>query len=199
MSRALSFDDIVDLRAYERERDEFRARIIALKKLRRVAIGPLITLVFENRDTMRFQIQEMARAERMLRDEQIQEELDTYNPLIPEAGELSATLFLELKSKDELQEWLPKLVGVERSVELRLGEGAGAEAVRAVPDSAHDEMLTRDATTASVHYVRWSLTPAQVELFAAGPVALAVAHANYDQVTPLSNDTRRELLTDLQP
>src|SRR3982751_1121738 len=117
----LTLDDIVDLRAYERERDEFRQHIIDLKKRRRVGVGPIVTLVFENRDTIRFQIQEMARAERMLRDDQIQTELDVYNPLIPEAGELSATLFVELTSKDELMQWLPKLVGIERSVELVIG------------------------------------------------------------------------------
>jgi hypothetical protein len=202
--RELTFDDIVDLREYERERDEFRTHIIELKKRRRIKVGPVVTLVFENRDTMRFQIQEMARAERMLRDDQIREELDTYNALIPAPGELSATLFLELKSKDDLQEWLPKLVGIERAVELRIGEGGaddggGAEVVRAMPDEAHDELLTRDATTASVHYLRFKLTPEQVERFARGPVALAVHHPNYEHATSLPDETRHELLTDLRP
>src|SRR5579884_1166174 len=105
----LTLDDILDLRAYEREREAFRARVIELKKLRRVALGPLVSVVFENLDTVRFQIQEMARAERMLTDEAIQNELDAYNPLIPDPGELSATLFLELTSDAELREWLPKL------------------------------------------------------------------------------------------
>src|SRR5256886_6794344 len=127
----LTVDDIVDLRAYERERDAFRDRVIALKKVRRVSVGPLVTLLFENRDTIRFQIQEMARAERMLRDEQIQGELDVYNPLIPEPGQLSATLFIELTSKDELMEWLPKLVGIERVVQIEIGDGSFGDAGRA--------------------------------------------------------------------
>src|SRR5205814_8255119 len=96
----LSLDDIVDLRAYEREPEAFRQSVIDLKKRRRIGLGPIVTLVFENRDTIRFQIQEMARAERMLRDEQIQAELHLYNRPIPGPGELSATLFIELTSKD---------------------------------------------------------------------------------------------------
>src|SRR5690606_19012421 len=80
----LTIDDISDLRAYERERDEFRRHVIALKKRRRVHVGPFVTLVFENRDTIRFQIQEMARVERLITDEAIEQELAIYNPLIPE-------------------------------------------------------------------------------------------------------------------
>ena len=117
----LTLGDIADQRAYEREREAFRAQIIELKKRRRIGIGPFVTIVFENRDTIRFQIQEMARAEKMVSDAAIQGELDVYNPLIPEAGSLAATLFIELTNKDDLVEWLPKLVGIERSVELRMG------------------------------------------------------------------------------
>src|SRR3954465_12628992 len=119
----LSIDDIADKRAHERERESFRAQIIDLKKHRRIGVGPFVSIVFENRDTIRFQIQEMARAERILTDDGIQAELDIYNPLIPDKGSLSATLFIELTSKDELIEWLPKLVGIERSVRLGIGGG----------------------------------------------------------------------------
>src|SRR3954453_1614253 len=179
----LTLDDIVDQRAYERERDEFRQRIIAVKKLRRGGVGPIITLVFENRDTIRFQIQEMARAGRVVRDDQIQTELDVYNPLIPEPGELSATLFVELTSKDELMAWLPKLVGIERSVELVIGAtddaGNGADLVRCEPEASHEAQLTREEITASVHYVRFRLSGDQIERFAAGPVDLAVNHPSY--------------------
>jgi len=120
----LTLDDIADLRAYERERDEFRARIIELKRTRRVSVGPVLTLVFENRDTIRFQIQEMARAERILTDAGIQAELDIYNALLPDRGQLSATLFIELTDDQSMRQWLPRLVGVERSIVLRL-PGAG--------------------------------------------------------------------------
>ncbi|MCU1485718.1 MAG: fructose-bisphosphate aldolase [Actinomycetia bacterium] len=190
----LTLDDIADLRAYEREREEFRDHVIALKKKRRVGIGPVVTVVFENRDTVRFQIQEMARAERMLTDEAIQAELDIYNPLVPEPGQLAMTLFIELTDKDGLVNWLPKLVGIERSLQLRLADGS---VVRCTPEAAHEAQLTREEITASVHYVYFDLTPAQVDAFAAGPVDLAVDHENYDEATRLSDETREELRTDL--
>src|SRR3954449_7215896 len=114
--KKLTIADIQDSRAYERERDDFRSRIIDMKKVRWVELGPIMTVLFENTDTMRWQVQEMARAERMLRDEQIAHEVETYNELIPDHGQLSATLMLELTSSAQLREWLPKLVGVQRSI-----------------------------------------------------------------------------------
>jgi hypothetical protein len=190
----LTLDDIADLRAYERERDAFRARIIDLKKLRRVGVGPFVTMVFESRDTIRFQIQEMARAERIFTDEGIQAELDVYNPLIPEPGSLSATLFIELTSNDELMEWLPKLVGIEQAVELRI-EG---DVIAARPDADHERQLTRDTITASVHYVHFDLTREDVERFANGRVEVAVAHENYAYATEPSKATKESLLDDLR-
>jgi hypothetical protein len=198
-SRKLTLDDIADLRAYERERADYRERIIALKKTRRIAVGPIITLMFENRETMRFQIQEMARAEKILSDEAIQHEVDTYNALIPDPGQLSATLFLELTTKMELLEWLPKMVGVERSVELVIGEGDGALVVPCIPEEAHEEQLTRPDVTASVHYIRFELSPTEIDAFAAGPVALRVNHEQYEESTPLSEATVASLLEDLRP
>ncbi|MGE3621302.1 MAG: DUF3501 family protein [Acidimicrobiia bacterium] len=194
----LTLDDIADLRAYERERVEFRTRVIALKKRRRVGVGPFTTLVFENRDTIRFQIQEMARAEKIISDEGIQTELDVYNPLIPELGSLCATLFLELTSQDELREWLPKLVGIEQAVLLRLGSGPEARDVRCRPDPDHAEQLTRDEITAAVHYVHFDLDPTEVEALAAGPVALVVDHPAYQQEALLGPETVAELLSDLR-
>ncbi|MCU1453190.1 MAG: fructose-bisphosphate aldolase [Acidimicrobiales bacterium] len=194
----LQLDDIADLRAYERERADFRRSVIDLKKKRRVHVGPVVTLLFENADTIRFQIQEMARAEKILTDEGIQTELDIYNPLIPEPGHLAATLFIELTSEDQLREWLPKLVGIETSIELRLGEGDQQRMVRSVVDPDHEKQLTRDEVTASVHYVHFSLDPDDVESFAAGPVELASTHPSYRHAAPLSDDARAELLRDLR-
>jgi hypothetical protein len=194
----LTLSDIADLRAYEREREAFRAHVIALKKRRRVHLGTILTLVFENRDTIRFQIQEMARVEKLITDEAIQGELDTYNPLIPARGQLSATVFLELTSDEQLREWLPKLVGIERSLLLRAGEGADVVEVRATTEEAHAAQLTREEITASVHYVRWDLTPAQVTAVGAGPVWLVVDHPAYREETELSPTTVAELLADLR-
>lgn len=199
MSRKLTLDDIADLRAYEREREEFRTRVIALKQRRRVGVGPFVTVVFENRDTIRFQIQEMARVERLLSDEAIETELRTYNPLVPEPGQLAMTLFIELTSEADLRTWLPKLVGIERSLVLRIGDGAGAQTVSATPEEAHAANLTRDEITASVHYLHFHLSAEQVEAMADGPVHLAIEHDAYSHSTALSSETVEELLTDLRP
>jgi hypothetical protein len=196
--RKLTLDDIADLRAYEREREAFRDHVIALKKRRRIGVGPHVTLVFENRDTIRFQIQEMARAEKILSDEGIETELRIYNPLIPEPGTLSATLFVELTSDEELREWLPKLVGIERSVVLRIGEAGDAVEVRCVVDEDHEAQLTREDVTASVHYVRFELGPELVEAFASRPVVLAIDHPSYGHEAPLGDERRAELLGDLR-
>ena len=206
-SRPLTLDDIADLRAYERERDEFRRQVIAAKKVRRVSIGPVITLTFENRLTMRFQIQEMARAERMATDEQIQHELDVYNRLLPGPGELSATLFLELTDEASLRRWLPALVGIERSVVLRISApdaadpSSGVVEVRSRPEEEHATQLTREEVTSAVHYVRFVLTPEQVDAFATGPVVLAVEHPEYPDGhagVELGDETRLQLLADLR-
>ena len=196
--RKLTLDDIADMRAYEREREQFRQHVIELKRRRRVSIGPHITLVFENRDTIRFQIQEMARIERLYADAQIENELRVYNPLIPEAGHLSATMFIELTDDAQLREWLPKLVGIERSLYVHIGEGAEAVRVAFTADSDHDEQLTRSDITSAVHYVHLALSPEQIERFASSPVALAIDHANYRHETPLADATIAELTTDLR-
>ncbi len=192
----LRIEDISDLRAYEGERESFRREVIELKRARRVGIGPIVTVVFENRTTVRFQVQEMARAERMLTDEQIQAELDVYNPLIPGPGELSLTVFLELTSEEALRRWLPALVGIERSLVLRIGSGSGTEVVPAVVDPQHEAQLTREETTASVHYVRFALSPAEVDKFASGPVVLAVEHPAYRYEAELGERTRASLSAD---
>lgn len=196
MTRKLVLDDIADLRAYERERPQFARRVMELKTRRRVGVGPIVTFVFENRDTIRFQVQEMARVEKLITDESIQTELDIYNPLIPEANQLSATLFVELTSADALREWLPRLVGIERAARLRLADGTE---VAALVEEQHESSLTRDDVTSTVHYVRWQLTAEQVETFATSAVFLAIDHPAYRHQTLLSEDNRRELLADLRP
>ena len=198
--RPLTLDDISDLRAYERERDEFRRAVIAQKKLRRVPVGPVVTLTFESRTTVRFQVQEMARAERLTTDAQVQQELDVYNRLLPSRGELSATLFLELTSEEQLRTWLPRLVGIEHSATLLLGGGAGARSVRSVPEGDHLSQLTRDDVTSAVHYVRFPFTSSEVARFASGPVTLVVDHPGYPEGRPgvlLPEATRAALTGDL--
>jgi hypothetical protein len=189
--RKLTVDDILDLRAYERERAQIRAAIIALKRRRRVALGELLTVVFENTDTMRWQVMEMARAERMLRDDQIAHEVATYNELGPDDGELSATLFLELRSDAELREWLSKLVGVERCVALVLADGT---TIHGEPQD--EERLTRDDVTAAVHFLRFRVGSAASKV-GVGPVKLVVTHPEYSAETLLDDTQRGELVADL--
>lgn len=193
-TRPLQLDDITDLRAYERVRDDYRRRIIELKRRRRVPLGPVVSLVFENAETVRFQVQEMARAERIATDEGIQGELDVYNKLLPGGGELSATMFIELTSDAELREWLPKLVGIETAVGIEVGD---AEVVASVPEHAHAEALTRDEVTPAVHYIRFALTPDQATALERGPAALVARHPAYQARTPLGDETRAELAADL--
>jgi hypothetical protein len=193
MTRKLTIEDIQDLREYEREREEFRRRIIEMKKRRRVQLGDLLTITFENTDTMGFQVQEMARVERMLTDEQIRQEVETYNQLIPDAGELSETLFLEIDDKERLYEWLPKLVGIQRAVSIWLHDGSS---VPSIPED--EERLTREETTTTVHYLKFRFTPEQIDASASGPARIVVDHPHYNAVVELTDEQRQELLGDLR-
>ncbi len=194
-SRKLTLDDIADARAYERERDQLRAEVLVIKQRRRVSLGTVVTLMFENRTTMRYQIQEMARVERTFTDVGIMEELAVYNPMIPESGQLCATLFIELTSDDQLREWLSKLVGIERSVVFHLPNG---DLVRCVVDPQHAAQLTRDNVTAAVHYVTFEFTEEQVAAFVDG-VVLAIDHPEYLETVELLPSTIAEPRADLLP
>ena len=192
-TRKLSLDDIVDVRAYERERHQFRDHVLAIKQRRRLALGTIVTVMFENRDTMRHQIQEMARVEHLVTDDAIQDELDIYNAMVPEPGQLCATVFIELTSDEQVREWLPRLVGVERRFQITLPDGS---VVPSITDEQHDTQLTRQNVTAAVHYIRFELTPAQVAAFD-GHVIVAVEHPNYREAVALLPETVAELRSDL--
>lgn len=195
-SRKLQLSDILDSRTYERERESLRSSVIEVKRRRRVGLGPVVTLMFENRETVKSQIQEMLRAEKVTSEAGVIEELNAYNPLIPEAGQLCATLFIELTTDEQLREWLPKLVGIEDSIVIKLGDGSE---VRSITEEGHAETLTRTDTTAAVHYVRFEFAPAQVEAFAAGVVEIGCDHPAYLTVVELPPDVVMELLSDLWP
>ena len=170
--------------------------MIEVKRLRRVAIGDLLTVMFENRDTMRLQIQEMIRAEKLVTDEGVMEELKVYNPMIPNPGQLCATLFLELTSEEQVREWLTKLAGLENSIFIQLSDGTK---IRGAIDAQHAAGLTRPDVTAAVHYLTFEFTPEQVEQFAFGPVSVVCDQPNYLQMADLLESTKTELLTDLRP
>ena len=190
----LTLDDVLDLRAYERVRGDYRAKVIAMKKNRRVALGPIMTVVFECLDTVRFQVQEMARVEKLISDEAIQTELDIYNRLLPAPGELSATLLIELTTEADLREWLPKLVGIE----TRLGLAMDGDVVFSVPEADHAAALSREEITPAVHYLRFPFGDEQVEAFrTASEVALVSEHPAYPVRAELAPAVRAELLGDL--
>jgi hypothetical protein len=190
----LTLDDVLDLRAYERVREDYRAKVIARKKNRRVALGPIITLVFECFDTVRFQVQEMARVEKIITDDALQAELDVYNRLLPVPGELSATLLIELTSEEDLRVWLPKLVGIETKVGISLDGGV----VLSVPEADHAAALSREEVTPAVHYVRFGFSDDQVEAFrSAAEVAVVSEHPAYPARALLAPAVREELLGDL--
>ena len=193
----LTLGDISDARAYERERDRLRTEMIDVKERRRVHVGTVMSFNFENRFTMRFQIQEMAQVEKLVTDEGIQAERDVYNPLIPEPGNLSATLFIECTTSEQMREWFPKLVGIERSIEFHIGEGSDRIVARCVPDVAHEAQLTRQEMTAAVHYISFPIGAENAETFRAGPVRLVVTHPNYLEETELGETARQELSLDL--
>lgn len=193
--RKLTLDDILDVRAYERGRDEFRRQIIALKQRRRLNLGTFVSVVFENRETVRSQIQEMARVEHLSTDEDIQVEIDTYNSMIPVPGQLCATLFIELTSDDSMREWLPRLVGIESSIVIRMSDGSE---VRSFPEARHAEQLTRPDTTSAVHYLQFVFSPEQIAALAAGGAVLRCDHPNYLEEIALTAVNIEEMLSDLR-
>ena len=125
MNRAIRLADVVNFFEYEKVREERRRRVIALKEKRRVTVGPYLSFVFENRETLLFQIKEMCRAERIIDDAKVQEEIDVYRALLPEPGELSATLFIEISDKDQIKPVLDRFMGIDtgRHVWLEMGRG----------------------------------------------------------------------------
>jgi Protein of unknown function (DUF3501) len=194
-TRKLTLDDIADTRAYERQRDDIRARVLQIKARRRLHLGTVVSVMFENRETIRYQIQEMARVEGLKTDAEIQEELDIYNPVIPDPGQLTATLFIELVTDEQMREWLPKLVGIERSLVFRLPDGTE---VRSQAEAGHASQLTREHVTAAVHYITFEFTPEQVAAFADG-TQLVADHPDYVEAVELLPATIAELRTDLLP
>jgi hypothetical protein len=187
----LTVPDIRPPTAYEPVRGEARRRVIELKRPRRVALGELLTLMFENRETVRSVVEELLRAERIETAERIAEELEVFNALIPGDSELSATLFLEITDPADLVPKLAELRGIEACVHLEI-DGRRAE-------RHFDEGRTRDDRTSSVHYLRFRLDPAQRSALLGGAeVAVVADHERYRTRTVLSDAQRTALRTDLQ-
>jgi hypothetical protein len=190
----LSREDLHTLEAYTELRTEMRARVMAHKKHRRVDLGEHVSLLFEDQLTMRYQIQEMLRVERIFTADGIQEELDAYNPLIPDGGNWKATMMIEYADVEQRRRALAELIGVENAVWVKIGDH---EKVSPVCDE--DLERTTEEKTSSVHFLRFELDPAMIAAAKAGAaIAIGVDHPHYRCVIdPLPAQTAQSLVADL--
>jgi len=191
--KPLGQDEILNLYDYEKVRDARRRAVIALKADRRVGVGRYLSFVFENRETVWFQIQEMVRAERIVDDGKVAEEVAVYNTLRPRPGELAATMFIEIGESARIKPVLDALLGIDTGGHVRLE--VGPHVVPGVFEAGHsDEELGK---LSAVHFVRFALPPAARRLFPEAEVALVVDHPGDRGRTVLSPATRRSLAGDL--
>lgn len=189
--KRLEKSDLLDLVEYERTREAFRAEVIAHKRHRRITVGPCLSFVFEDRLSVRFQVQEMLRAERTVDEERIQEELDVYNELLPKPDGLAATLMIEIPEKERIREMLDRLIGIDEHVLLEIGNAS----VRAGFDPKQFEAERISA----VQYVNFDLGPELAGRFAdpAIPATLHVNHPAYAYAVLLEGEVRASLARDL--
>jgi len=190
----LQASDLLSLEEYHRQRPEFRSRIMAHKKLRQVAIGPNATLYFEDRLTIQYQVQEMLRIERIFEADGIADELNAYNPLIPDGTNLKATFMLEYPDAAERKTELARLIGVETKVWMAV---AGCARVYAIADE--DLERATEEKTSSVHFLRFEFDPEMLGALKGGAALSAgIDHDNYRySVEPLDADVRAALVADL--
>ncbi len=190
----LNRKDLLSLEQYAEQRNDFRARVMAHKKNRRVAIGPNLTLYFEDRLTIQYQIQEMLRIERIFEADAIQEELDTYNPLISGGSSLRCTTMLEFTDVDLRRQQLAKLVGLEHKVWARV---AGWDKVFAI--SNEDLERSTEEKTSAVHFMRFEFSDEMKEALCSGAaLSFGCDHENYLKQVEVSTETREALMVDLQ-
>ena len=194
--KKIEMSEVKNLIEYEKVRDEMRPAVIARKQHRRVIVGDQMSLLFENRETVLLQIQEMIRTERIVHDAKIQDEIDAYNALIPGPGELSATLFIEIPglihmSQEDVRLTVNRFQGIDRALWLVAGE----QRVAAQFEGGH----SKEEKMAAVQYVRFVVPAASRAALAdpSVPARVVVDHPNYKAEAPLSVETRNELLADL--
>lgn len=187
-------ESLLTLEAYSKARAEYRARVIAHKKHRVVALGEQVTLLFEDELTIRYQIQEMLRAERIFEEEGIQSELDAYNPLVPDGSNWKATMMIEYTDETERRIMLARLKGIEDRVWMQVHGHARVHAIA-------DEDLEREneEKTSSVHFLRFELEPSMIAALKAGAgLGAGVDHPEYAfAVDALQPEVRSSLIRDL--
>jgi hypothetical protein len=189
----LSVSDLLSLERYARERSAFRSKVLEHKRPRQLAVGPNTTWLFEDRLTVQYQVQEMLRAERIFEPEGIEEELSSYNPLIPDGQNWKATLLIEFPDETERRRELAKLKGIEDRSWVQV---SGHDRVYAIADE--DLERENDEKTSSVHFLRFELTEAMIATLRGGAdLAAGIDHEHYrHSVAPVSAATRQSLIAD---
>jgi len=190
----LSRDDLYSLEKYAEVRDQFRAEVLEHKRSRRIALGTNAALYFEDRLTMQYQIQEMLRIEKIFEAAGINEELDAYNPLIPDGSNWKATFMIEFPDEEERRSMLQQLIGIESCVYIQVGDLPRCMAI------ADEDMDRADPhKTSAVHFLRFELNPDQVTALKDGAELTAgISHDSYQvEVSPVESDVRASLLQDL--
>jgi hypothetical protein len=191
---AITRESLMSLEAYSKVRNEFRANVIAHKKARTVQLGAHVTLLFEDEMTMRYQIQEMLRVERIFEAAGIQDELDAYNPLIPDGSNWKATMMIEYPDIEQRRSALSRMIGVEDRVWVQV---EGCPKVYATADE--DLERENEQKTSSVHFLRLELDPSMKKALASGSnIRMGVDHPNYQAtIDPVPSPVRASLLKDL--
>lgn len=192
--KPLTQDELLPHAEYERAREEFRRRIIALKARRRLSVGDKMTLVFENRETIRFQVQEMVRTEHIVDPPKIQEELDVYNALLPEDGELSATLFIEITDNRDIERDLNAFRGIDAGQTLAIKAGDQMVYGEFEQGRSHEQKIS------AVHFVKFKPSASWVQALASPrlPISVVVTHPGYCHEAAVPADMREEWLKDLR-
>jgi Protein of unknown function (DUF3501) len=186
-------DSLLSLEAYARERNAFRSRVLEHKKRRTLRLGEHITLHFEDELTIRYQVQEMLRIERIFEDEGIQGELDAYNPLVPDGSNWKATMLIEYPEPEERKRMLAQLKGIERKVWVQV---EGGERVYAIADE--DLERENEEKTSSVHFLRFELDAAMRErLHNGAALSVGVEHTQYRATSAVGGEIRAALAADL--
>ena len=186
-------ESLLSLEAYAKQRSQFRAKVMEHKKHRTVHLGGNLTLQFEDELTVRYQVQEMLRIERIFEEQGIQHELDAYNPLVPDGGNWKATMMIEYPEPDERRRMLAALKGIERRVWVRVGD---LEPVYAIADE--DLERENEEKTSSVHFLRFELDTAVRERVRDGvPVRVGVDHPQYRAAVELEPEVCAALASDL--
>ncbi len=189
----LTHEDLLSLEEYDAQRPEFRRRVREEKKKRVVHVGPHVTIHFENRLIMQYQIQEMLRIERIFERQGIQDELDAYNPLIPEGRNWKATMMIEFPDPEERKRWLARLVGIEEKTWVQVDDHPKVYAI-----ANEDLERTTPEKTSSVHFLRFELSDEMIASARAGaPIRVGIDHPEYRHSVELSDETRASLLEDL--